>query len=40
MINMFLHFMHRILNPVVYLRTVEDIDRFIDSDREYDESGH
>ena len=33
MINMFLHFIHRVINPVVSLRNWEDLVRFLDSER-------
>jgi hypothetical protein len=35
--GMFLHFINRVINPVVSLKSELDIDRFLDSEREYEE---
>jgi hypothetical protein len=36
--GMFLHFINRVINPVVALKTENEILNFLDSTREYDES--
>ena len=33
--GMFLHFINRVINPVVLLKSEVDIDRFINSETEY-----
>ncbi len=30
--GMFLHFINRVINPVVYLKTMEEVEKFIDSE--------
>lgn len=37
MLPMFLHFINRVINPVVTLKSQQEIDRFLDSEREYEE---
>jgi hypothetical protein len=39
MTGMFLHFINRVVNPLVTLKTEAEIDRFLDSEREYEEAG-
>jgi hypothetical protein len=35
--GLFLNFINRVLNPMIHLKTTEDIDRFLDSDQEFEE---
>jgi hypothetical protein len=37
--TLFLHFINRVLYPVVTLKSEEDIYKFLDSEREFDETG-
>ena len=38
MSGLFKHFINRVLNPTIHLKTEADIDRFLDSSREYEEN--
>jgi len=35
--GMLLHFINRVINPIVFLKTEQEIDAFLDTDKEYDE---
>jgi hypothetical protein len=36
--GLFLHFINRVLNPTIHLKSASDIDRFLDSDTEFKEN--
>ena len=38
MVNMFFHFMNRVLTPMVHLKTLDEVSRFLEIDKEWKES--